>query len=631
MVYSDGLIYSVGWEVTNVTDNCNNNWQSLQYFPCSKLVLVGYNATTGERKVYIDLTNSLSLGAPFSSTVFTTTPIYSLLGFVIKNDTAFIKIYKRDEAYTIFTVIVTAINLTNNNILWKNNFSYYPLTPQNNRNNQEMTLSGDVLFVIGQNIEAYNINTGKKVWEFSDPLGGAYGFSGLIVQDNLLFIGAIGQKIYAFEQGYNGSLQITNNLTDLPLGQEQVPYLTSTDTSYTFKVINGEAPYNWDISSGRLPNGLNLINDSDNFYGIFNGAPIETGDFNFTIRVTDKRGSYAEKQFRLNIIPNSWIPKESNRFWTSIAMSEDGSRQNAVAYNGQIYISIDYGNTWTPKESSRNWYGIAMSADGSRQTAVAHGSQIYVSTDYGNTWTPKDSSRNWYRVAMSADGSRQTAVVIGGQIYVSTDYGNTWTPKDSNRSWYGIAMSADGSRQTATVSYKGQIYISTDYGNTWNPKDSNRSWYGIAMSADGSRQTAVVNGGQIYVSTDYGNTWTPKDSNRSWYGVAMSEDGLNQTAVGQGIPIYMSNDYGNTWINKSDAKAWYHVAMSADGSVQTAVVLNGKIYIYHQGSQGMSGQSFLKNSSLKPSTLNAILSLFRVVLDSIRNSAGIIGKVIWSG
>jgi hypothetical protein len=194
---------------------------------------------------------------------------------------------------------------------------------------------------------------------------------------------------------------------------------------------------------------------------------------------------------------------------------------------------------WTPVESNRGWFSVAMSADGTKQTAVVYGGQIYVSTDSGNTWTAKESTRNWFSVAMSADGTKQTADVYGGQVYVSTDSGNTWTAKESSRGWYSVAMSSDGTKQTAVV-YGGQIYVSTDSGNTWKAKESSRAWRSVAMSADGTKQTAVVNGGQLYVSTDSGNTWTAKESSRIWRSVAMSADGTKQTAVVLNGQIYLS-------------------------------------------------------------------------------------------
>jgi len=276
--------------------------------------------------------------------------------------------------------------------------------------------------------------------------------------------------------------------------------------------------------------------------------------------------------------PDTWTAKESTRGWHSVAMSADGTKQTAVVYNGQIYVSTDSGNTWTPKESYRWWYSVAMSADGTKQTAVAYAGQIYVSTDSGNTWTAKESNRYWRSVAMSADGTIQTAVGLQGQIYVSTDSGNTWSAKESIRDWYSVAMSADGTKQTA-VGQNTRIYVSTDSGNTWMAQEFNRNWNSVAMSAGGVIQTAVVVGGQIYISTNGGYDWTYRESNRAWYSVAMTADGERQTAVVNNGQVYVSQDWGITWTAKESNRQWYSVAMSADGTKQTAVVDQGQIYI----------------------------------------------------
>ena len=279
---------------------------------------------------------------------------------------------------------------------------------------------------------------------------------------------------------------------------------------------------------------------------------------------------------------DTWTPKEANRGWRSVAMSDDGTIQTAAAEGNQVYISTDSGNTWTPKVGLATWQSVAMSADGSIQTVVADGGYIHVSTDTGINWTNKGPIASWRSVAVSDNGSVQTAV-IGGlgtdqQIWISTDSGNTWTSKESSRDWRSVAMSADGTIQTALVR-QGQIYVSTDTGNTWTPRESSRNWWSVAMSNDGSIQTAVVYAGQIYVSTDYGNTWAPKESNRNWFSVAMSDDGTIQAAVVLNGQLYISTDSGNTWTPKESARAWVSVAMSADAGVLTALDSGGQIYI----------------------------------------------------
>ena len=154
---------------------------------------------------------------------------------------------------------------------------------------------------------------------------------------------------------------------------------------------------------------------------------------------------------------------------------------------------------WTPRESNREWTSVASSADGTKHVAVVFGGQIYTLTDAGVTWIARESNRNWYGVASSADGTKLVAVVQSGQIYTSTDAGVTWIARENNRQWLGVASSADGTKLVAVVQ-SGQIYTSTDAGVTWTARENNRQWHGVASSADGTKLVATVNGGQIYTN-----------------------------------------------------------------------------------------------------------------------------------
>ena len=290
----------------------------------------------------------------------------------------------------------------------------------------------------------------------------------------------------------------------------------------------------------------------------------------------------------------NWIPRGSNRPWSCVASSADGTKLVAGAFVDQIYTSTDSGVTWTPRDSNRYWQSVASSADGTKLVAVDSGlnfmipgGRIYTSTDSGVTWTPRDSNRNWQSVASSADGTKLVAVEGGpyvGLIYTSTDSGVTWTPRDSSRDWYGVASSADGTKLVAVV-IDDQIYTSSDSGVSWTPRESNRVWYSVASSADGTKLVAVVLDGYIYTSTDSGVTWTPRDSNRHWQSVASSADGTKLVGVVNGngngsiVGIYTSTDSGVTWAPQSNnpENYWQCVASSADGTKLVAGQ-NGSLY-----------------------------------------------------
>jgi hypothetical protein len=168
-----------------------------------------------------------------------------------------------------------------------------------------------------------------------------------------------------------------------------------------------------------------------------------------------------------------------------------------IAQNVGQSILNPRGFVATPRESNRSWTSVASSADGSKLVAVVNNETIFTSTDSGASWTVRESIRAWQSVASSADGTKLVAVGISEQIYTSADSGVSWKSRESNRLWRWVASSADGSKLVAVVE-GGQIYTSTDSGVSWTPRESNRLWTSVASSADGSKLVAVVQGGQIY-------------------------------------------------------------------------------------------------------------------------------------
>ncbi len=283
------------------------------------------------------------------------------------------------------------------------------------------------------------------------------------------------------------------------------------------------------------------------------------------------------------IAGETWIARESNRFWSAVASSSDGTKLVALVCFGNIYTSTDSGVTWTERATVANWFGVASSSDGTKLLASAQDGQLYTSTDSGVTWTARDSNRGWRGVASSNDGTKLVAVTYIGQIYTSTDSGMTWTARESSRFWLRVASSSDGTKLVATV-FSGQIYTSTDSGVTWTARDTNRAWQGVASSSDGTKLVACDYApGQIYTSTDSGVSWTARESNRLWLSVASSDDGTKLLAGTDSGQLYTSTDSGITWTargaGRSSTETWYGVASSANGTKLVACAYDEKIYI----------------------------------------------------
>ena len=184
----------------------------------------------------------------------------------------------------------------------------------------------------------------------------------------------------------------------------------------------------------------------------------------------------------------------------AVLVSNQPSYMTATLY--VIYTSTDFGVTWKERESERNWTSITSSDDGSKLAATVSGGHIYTSTDAGVSWTARatDANRAWSAITSSADGSRLAAANYRGQIYTSKDAGVTWTAYGSDREWNAITSSADGSRLAATEA-DGGIHTSSDSGLTWTAltTNANQRWMAIDSSADGSRLAAVEYGGPIQI------------------------------------------------------------------------------------------------------------------------------------
>ena len=292
--------------------------------------------------------------------------------------------------------------------------------------------------------------------------------------------------------------------------------------------------------------------------------------------------------------PYNWVNRGFTigpRSWTSIAISSNGLYQTALAYNGGIYTSDNYGVNWTDVSpvgyNNKQWSSVALSDTGQHQIAVAYSTNILLSQDYGVTWTTTADILEWSSVDMNSTGQYQSAVDTNGFIHRSSDSGSTWTtpaPELGRKDWSAISVSFTGQYQT-TLSYNDGIYRSDDYGVTWSKILAlTVTWSSVDMSSSGQNQTACIDNGGVYISSDYGNTWSiiPSLGEQLWCDVSISGTGQYQSLLSRYDNIYMSIDYGVTWetsTNDINYKHWSSIAVSFGGNYQTSVVWDGSIYL----------------------------------------------------
>lgn len=101
---------------------------------------------------------------------------------------------------------------------------------------------------------------------------------------------------------------ITGSIFDFNTGREYVMENHLYGNIYSYLTVeNGTPPYKWKVSKGEIPRGTalypsdeaeHIVNRNENCrYLYINGVPVEAGDYNFTIQVTDAQGRTAEKEF----------------------------------------------------------------------------------------------------------------------------------------------------------------------------------------------------------------------------------------------------------------------------------------------------------------------------------------------
>lgn len=278
-----------------------------------------------------------------------------------------------------------------------------------------------------------------------------------------------------------------------------------------------------------------------------------------------------------------------SNYWTSIALSADGSRLAAVADDVQgIYTSTNSGATWTSNSFPADVNGtlLAASADGLHLVAATDNSgEIDVSTNGGMNWKKSTNyiEAAWQSLVSSSDGTVLVLTEDGATVHASTNSGATWfplaeLPNSGSGAQYAV-MSANAS--FLGVIAQGGFYTTTNFGMNWttNSLSLNAIARTIVGSADGSKLVTAPYGNNIFTSTNFGASWTQETNspNLLWWSCASSADGTKLAAVcgaaGGADVIYTSTDSGTTWASNSvPADQWSDIVSSADGNELFAIV-----------------------------------------------------------
>jgi photosystem II stability/assembly factor-like uncharacterized protein len=277
--------------------------------------------------------------------------------------------------------------------------------------------------------------------------------------------------------------------------------------------------------------------------------------------------------------------------WTSVSISYGGQYMAATrgqftngynigdVFDGEIFISSDYGLTWTKRtntfNSAKNFTSISMSADGSYVTVVSgidlfylwyvggnayqgHGA-IYISQDYGSSFanTGMGSNGNHYTdVKVSPDGTFHLAAFhyYTGQVNAilnSLDYNFLYQSTDSGISWTSLEQAAPNSGypqklwDQIDVSYAGKLNYMIRNGNLSDDLSPSR-----VITGESNDHAYTIDRHLILSQTYFGKVWIlPNSPSSKFYAVSTSFDGT-KVVLADNSYIYLSLDNGATWTNE---------------------------------------------------------------------------------
>lgn len=282
-----------------------------------------------------------------------------------------------------------------------------------------------------------------------------------------------------------------------------------------------------------------------------------------------------------------WNPREENRNWSGVALSNNAQYMVATVQNGLIYVSSDFGVNWTPRATIQQWSSVWCSDTGQYMIATVMDSVIYASSDFGVTWSitlgEGSNAHSWIAVNGKGDGTELVACAQSDRLFYSNNQGATWSQSTSIvANWIDVAFK--GGRFVALVQ-NGQAYSSTDGGLTWVLLGGSpvKNWSAITQGTQFLGYLAAVENGELYSVDVTGTTWTVVNSTpRMWTDIAVDQSSSSWALATEfdGAIYIAQATFENTWIPTTIPRNWNKVALSSSYGV--ASVSGGQLYVSSQ-------------------------------------------------
>jgi len=297
-------------------------------------------------------------------------------------------------------------------------------------NNYGINWSDPTIYISTNSGNTYNKNSGLGWYSISVSGSGQYQYAIPVNTSSYSYSKYIYSSTNYGNTWYISNNNSTLNWTCISCSSSGQYVIAGTKLNYLF--LSSTYGINWNITCN-----INITNPTSKYW---NSVSISSsGQYIYAASVSTQSSPNNDNRDTIYISNNfgiSWISiknSSSNNYWQSITCSSNGqyvyacssSDYNSTKIYDGIYISNDYGNSFAKTNATNTgWKCVSCSSSGKYVIAVSqtYGSSnsngnIYISIDFGNnwsssigtTWSSVNTSSLFNGCAISSDGMYLTA------------------------------------------------------------------------------------------------------------------------------------------------------------------------------------------------------------------------------
>ncbi|MHC4712023.1 MAG: putative Ig domain-containing protein [Planctomycetota bacterium] len=442
------------------------------------------------------------------------------------------------------------------------------------------------------------------------------------------------------------ALSITVAPTDVNITTTSLPGGT-VDVSYsqTVSATGGDTPYTWSIDSGSLPPGLSLGSST----GTISGTPTTSGNYNFTVKVTD-----------------DWSPANTDTQALSITVAAtDVNITTTSLPDGTVNVSYSQTVSATGGETPYSWSIISGSLPSGVSLNSSTGNISGTPTAYGTSnftvrvtddQSPADTDDQALSIYVApADLSVTTTSLPDGTVNVSYSQTLAATGGETPYSWSvisgslpsGLSLTSSTGNISGTPTSSGTSNFTVRVTDDQSPADTDDQALSITINTGGQTEKTYQQGLDGYTGWD--DSWITEDNPNDNFGDYIWTHLQYSTQDRQLHEFDISDIPSSATVDEALLKIYVHEIQSGTPQisayrllkswVESEVTYNKKDSSTNWASPGLqSGTDYASSASATSSSVTSagwatldITDLVQDWVDGTYTNRGVLLRLITSG